>query len=245
MLSVKPWRPETVFQYCAAVLFCICVGVLSSAGLQQLHIRGFRQADDFGNLLLGTLTFQGVACGLTFVFWRHHNVAWRDGFGLNDPRLKQALLLALLTFLVVLPVVWLLQAAAVSTLTRLGYPPDDQTAVQLLDHARSWWVRGYLAGFAVVLAPVAEEFIFRGLLYPLVKQLGWPRLGFVGVSLLFALIHFDVATFLPLFVLALALTWLYERTDNLLAPITAHALFNATNLGLLALNHLHLLSQTP
>ena len=32
-----------------------------------------------------------------------------------------------------------------------------------------------------------------------------------------------------LFALALALTWLYERTDNLLAPITAHALFNAAN----------------
>gem|GEM_PF-4763486 len=38
---------------------------------------------------------------------------------------------------------------------------------------------------------------------------------------------------LPLFVFALALTWLYEKTDNLLAPITAHALFNAGNLLLL------------
>jgi membrane protease YdiL (CAAX protease family) len=28
---------------------------------------------------------------------------------------------------------------------------------------------------------------------------------------------------------------LYERTDNLLAPITAHALFNALNFGLLYL----------
>ena len=37
----------------------------------------------------------------------------------------------------------------------------------------------------------------------------------------------NAPTFVPLFVFALALTWLYERTDNLLAPITAHALFNA------------------
>jgi len=34
-------------------------------------------------------------------------------------------------------------------------------------------------------------------------------------------------------VFALGLTWLYERTDNMLAPITAHALFNATNLAVL------------
>jgi hypothetical protein len=82
---------------------------------------------------------------------------------------------------------------------------------------------------------VAEEFIFRGMLYPFVKQLGWPRLAWVGVSFAFALIHDDAATFVPLFVLALALTWLYEKTDNLLAPITAHALFNAANLIVLCL----------
>ena len=92
---------------------------------------------------------------------------------------------------------------------------------------------------AVVLAPVAEEFIFRGLLYPFIKQLGWPRLALIGVNLLFALIHFDVATFLALFLLALALTWLYEKTDNLLAPIAVHSLFNATNLGMLVLKHFY------
>src|SRR5450759_3774056 len=86
--------------------------------------------------------------------------------------------------------------------------------------------------FAVLLAPVAEEFIFRGMLYPFVKQLGSPRYALFGISAIFALIHLDAGTLVPLFVLALALTWLYEKTDNLLAPITAHALFNAANLVL-------------
>jgi membrane protease YdiL (CAAX protease family) len=36
-----------------------------------------------------------------------------------------------------------------------------------------------------------------------------------------------------LFLLALVLTWLYEKTDSLLVPITAHAFFNAVNLVLL------------
>jgi len=38
--------------------------------------------------------------------------------------------------------------------------------------------------------------------------------------------------FLPLFALAMLLTLLYERTNNLLAPITAHSLFNALNFAL-------------
>ena len=112
-------------------------------------------------------------------------------------------------------------------------------AVQLIDTAKSWWARSYFAVFAVVLAPVTEEFIFRGLLYPFIKQFGWPRLAFGGVSVLFALIHFDVATFLPLLLLALVLVWLYEKTDNLLAPITVHALFNASNLAMLVLKHFY------
>ena len=95
--------------------------------------------------------------------------------------------------------------------------------MKLLTDAKSVWTVVYLGVFAVVLAPVAEEFIFRGMLFPFVKQLGCPKLAWFGVSFLFALIHMNAATFLPLFVLALALTWLYEQTDNLLAPIIAHA----------------------
>jgi len=58
-------------------------------------------------------------------------------------------------------------------------------------------------------------------------------LNWLGVSFLFALIHFNAPTFLSLFVLALALTWLYEKTEGLCAPIMAHGLFNAANLVLL------------
>ena len=106
--------------------------------------------------------------------------------------------------------------------------------------AKSPWLRVYLGFFAIVLAPVAEEFVFRGTLFPLVKQFGFPKLALFGVSILFALIHVNAPTFVPLFFFALAQTWLYERTDNLLAPITVHALFNAANLIALSLVNSHI-----
>jgi membrane protease YdiL (CAAX protease family) len=105
--------------------------------------------------------------------------------------------------------------------------------VQLVLDTKSLWGRVYLGLFAIVLAPVAEEFVFRGMLYPFVKQLGFPKFAWFGVSFLFALIHLDVSKFIPLFALALALTWLYEYTDSLIAPIVGHSLFNATNFALL------------
>ena len=47
-----------------------------------------------------------------------------------------------------------------------------------------------------------------------------------GSAVFFGLIHVNAAAFLPLTLFGLVLAWLYERTGNLLASITAHALFN-------------------
>jgi membrane protease YdiL (CAAX protease family) len=70
-------------------------------------------------------------------------------------------------------------------------------------------------------------------MYPLIKQAGHPHLALWGTSLTFALIHLNLKTFLPLTALALLLTWLYERTDNLLTSIIAHGAFNFSSVLLL------------
>jgi len=206
------------------------IGLLDKAGFAA-----FKWPGGFGAVLVATLSFQGAAWVLIGIFLWQHDLSWSEGFGFRDPKLIQALGRAVLTVAFLLPVLWVLQTVAVLALTRLGWPPDDQAAIKLFENAHSWWGRWYMGLFAVVLAPVAEEFIFRGMLYPFIKQLGFPRLAWVGVSALFALIHFDAAIFIPLFVLAMGLTWLYETTGNLLAPIAAHAVFNAVNMALLAL----------
>ena len=229
MLSQKPWRAEAVTQFIMAQIFCLCLGVVALNLLHKLGVRGFIQDGSLGSVVLGTLCFQGASWVLILIFLRQHQTGWREAFGFRGPRLKHALLMAVGFIIVVLPVVLLLQGVSVHVLEKLGWPSEDQAAVKLVMDAKSLWTTVYLGVFAVVIAPVAEEFVFRGMFYPFVKQLGSPRLAFFGVSALFAEIHFDMGTLVPLFVLALALTWLYEKTDNLLAPITAHALFNAIN----------------
>jgi membrane protease YdiL (CAAX protease family) len=230
MLSAKPWRGEVVMQFCAVQLVCFCLGVTMVSLLQKAGFTAFKSPDGFGAVLLVTLSFQGATWVLIYFFLRLHQVRWREVFGLRESRWLRAVLLTLLTVLVIFPTTqWLLKASGF-VLEKIGWPPKEETAVMLLAGAKSWWTRVYLGAFAVVIAPVAEEFIFRGVLYPFVKQLGYPRFAWMGVSFLFALIHMDAAGLVPLFVLALALTWLYERTDNLLAPITAHSLFNVGGL---------------
>jgi len=218
---------------CAAQIVCLCLGMVAVGLLRKHDVVGFEHDESFGSVLAGTLCFQGASWLLIPFFLRQHGIRWTAAFGFHGPKLKRALLTAFGFILVVLPVVLLLQYESLHTLDRFGLPTEDQTAVKLLTDAESVWTTVYLGVFAVVLAPVAEEFIFRGMLFPFVKQLGFPKLAWFGVSFLFALIHMNAPTFVPLFVFALGLTWLYDRTDNLLAPITAHALFNATNLAVL------------
>ncbi|HTL16706.1 MAG TPA: CPBP family intramembrane glutamic endopeptidase, partial [Patescibacteria group bacterium] len=111
--------------------------------------------------------------------------------------------------------------------------PEEQESVQTLQLAVTWLPRVVLGVVTILLAPAAEELVFRGILYPAIKKAGFPRLALWGTALLFAAVHMNLVTFIPLAVLALGLTLLYERTDNLLASITAHALFNLMNFAML------------
>ena len=89
---------------------------------------------------------------------------------------------------------------------------------------------------AVVLAPLFEETIFRGVLLPVLgRSLG--RTGAVVVSaLVFAVAHLSIGELAPLLVLGLGLGLLRLSTGRLLPCVVMHALWNGvTFLNLLLL----------
>jgi len=236
VLLNRPWRLETFERRLIAVLVCFCAGLFAGAWVERLS--GARPADaSIGRMVIASLSFQGA--GLIFMvrFLREHQVTWADGFGFRNQWIR-AVLLGILVALIFLPVGWGLQQACGQLMTHLPHfklQPEEQPAVHALRVAASWWNRLALGATAILLAPVAEEMLFRGILYPAIKQAGFPHLALWGTALLFAAVHTNLVTFVPLMVLALALTALYERTNNLLAPIAAHAMFNALNFGSLML----------
>jgi membrane protease YdiL (CAAX protease family) len=222
-----------VLLFGGAQLLCFSAGILAAALLHKCGVNGFRHDGGFGFILLATLSFQGATWVLIPFLLRLNQIHWRDAFGLRRVNFLPALGWAMAVLIVVLPVALSLNYLSEIAMEKAGWQPKSQEAVELLAGAPLWPTGIYLGFFAIVLAPVAEEFIFRGVLFPLFKQLGWPKLAWFGVSFLFALIHGSAAILIPLFVLALALTWLYEKTGNLLAPVVVHSLFNATNLVIL------------
>lgn len=84
-----------------------------------------------------------------------------------------------------------------------------------------------LTGVLVVLvAPVAEEIIFRGfLLGGLARRFG-PVLAALASSLLFAAVHADLGSLIPFTLIGLVFTFVYLRSGSLSSAILAHFLFN-------------------
>jgi membrane protease YdiL (CAAX protease family) len=85
----------------------------------------------------------------------------------------------------------------------------------------------------VIVAPVAEEIIFRGYFYGVIRRFGGRIPAILTSSLLFAAIHVHLPSMLGLGLLAVILCLLYERTGSLWATMTMHAAFNATTIAAL------------
>jgi membrane protease YdiL (CAAX protease family) len=123
-------------------------------------------------------------------------------------------------------------------------PPDvaHRTLDALREHVHepsAWGV----ALVVVTLTPLTEEVVWRGAVQQALKRLGIPRLVAIGcTAVLFALVHWNAVpdasrlSALPaLAMLGFALGWLMERTGRLIAPVVAHAAFNAANLLLFSM----------
>ncbi len=88
---------------------------------------------------------------------------------------------------------------------------------------------GFMGAFmkVVVVAPVVEELIFRGLLFSGFRK---NYNGFVAVfmsALLFSLFHLNPWQMPATFVLGLLLGWLMLRTNSILVAILGHSINNA------------------
>lgn len=81
---------------------------------------------------------------------------------------------------------------------------------------------------AVVVAPLWEELVFRGILYPICRGLRDPVFGMLSTAVLFGLVHGHGPSFFPLTFLGFILAYVFEKTGKLGLCIGLHAAFNAS-----------------
>ncbi|MCG2661275.1 MAG: CPBP family intramembrane metalloprotease [Kiritimatiellae bacterium] len=230
----RPWNWR-VAGWVALILICIQLVVVGV--YRMLSVLGWLRADEpesFSALIQG-LVLHTASLVILALILRSRAWTWAQAFGMQAQGLVRRLGAGMALYAGILPLFFF--AAVLSRLVMLiiGYPVTIQDVVLIFMEPQSLWTLLALLGLAMIVAPAAEEILFRGILLPLLmKRLGAGPAVILS-SALFALIHLHVPSFFPLFVLATGLALAYIYTGSLWVPIMMHALFNGMNLAILLL----------
>ncbi len=224
----RPWPFETYFRNLLILLLTADAGFLLTGLLQHV----LPEKNEFNHptlrLLISVLSFHGAALFLVYFFLREHNLNWDQAFGFENRPMRAVLIGAFVGF-IALQMTWGLGYEWAKLLERMTLHPHPQETVVMLQNVEGWRDRLATGIATILIAPVVEEILFRGILYTTIKRMGYPRIALWFTALFFALIHANLATFVPLTFLAIVFIGLYEYTGNLLGCIVAHSLFNAAN----------------
>lgn len=190
--------------------------------------------------LLGATGGHLTALALVFVlikFWSPPGSPWLPAIGFRRPSWQGALRAwkplaegagAYIGVTVALAAVW----------HSLGLQWDEvpaQPLTRMIGTEESRSVLALACVVAVVVAPLAEEVIFRAVVYlPLRARLGVVPAALI-VSVIFSTAHVYPWGAAHLLVLSLTFVALFERTGTLWAPIVAHGLYNGLSIVLIRL----------
>lgn len=166
-----------------------------------------------------------------------------NGIRLNSvpANLGQDFKQTILLFVQFLPLIWLISILWSSFLGLLQYFSlikefPVQPLVELLATDIPMLDFLFIALLGIAFVPVVEEVIFRGCLYRFLKARNSILMAQLISAALFALLHDNLNSFLPLVFIGFVLARIYESTGSIYKTIFFHALFNASSfifLGLL------------
>ncbi len=221
-LEQRPFGVQQVLLVLVATLFL---------SLPALFGKNEAKTPSEASLLLGPVVYAlagllAAALGLYVA-----RATFRQAFGSVGCGARQAVGKGLFYGVAVVPPVMLLSHVMAAAADVLGFEPRPQEVFDWLsDEGVSDGTRVCLMASAIMLAPVIEEVLFRGVLFPaLLKARAFASAALLS-GLYFALVHMHAVSLLPLLALSVAFSAAYAATGSLLTPIVMHAIFNATSL---------------
>jgi membrane protease YdiL (CAAX protease family) len=208
-----------------------CMTIFALQSIQNLQGRGSTVPAniDTGLLVVVQLGFWLFVIGTILVSFLVRRMRPADLFGFDRLNFAKVIFWGAALLIAALPLIFA-SSAVISNLLHVNTQKDSQPIMQLFERVSEPTKKIPIIVLAVVIAPLAEEFFFRGFLYGVLKRYAGalPALVFTGVA--FAVIHLHVPSLLPLFLLACVLTLAYEMSGSLLVPMAMHSLFNAITL---------------
>jgi membrane protease YdiL (CAAX protease family) len=162
--------------------------------------------------------------------WRGHGPV--ATFGLSRADWRDAVRDGLVYGLALVPVVLILSLGAQSAWRWMGLEPTPQDAFGwLADGDYPLWSRLGLAAVAAIVAPVAEEAVFRGVLLAALVPRARLAVALLLQGALFGVAHGHGPSFVPLLVAGIGFGAGYAANGSLITPVVMHAVFNIASLS--------------
>ena len=221
-LPVRTFGVPEMFLAAALILF-VLINITAAAGHSSIRLTS---RDLIANLLFTLFVVLFIAA---FLKLRRIDIDTLAGFSRTS--LKRAISTGIVLLLSAAPLIGLAEGIT-QTIFRGG--SSKQEIVDLFNSSQSIQQRVAIIVLAVVVAPISEEFIFRFFIYGVLRRYLGIAIGVVFNALLFAAAHTHLPSALPLFVLGICFTLAYEWSGSILVSMTMHAVFNSTQLILLA-----------
>ncbi len=212
-----------VVVFLSTTLGCIFfAGILRAAGAPQVPTFDLRTAaEDPVNILLAQVAATLLSLIIGFRWLRI--VDWKHALGVRPvpfPILIWAILSgAALQFPLTELTNWLQAWLPVSA--------EEQLAFQRFLHPDQWWLVVMTSLAIVVVAPIGEELLFRGLIFRGLLLDYRPISAVLLSATLFGLAHMAPSRFVYATLVGIILSIVVLRTESVLPGIASHAAFNA------------------
>lgn len=198
--------------------------LLANAGpLAYASMAGARGLCSVPGFMTAALSVDLALLAITYFRFIRPGVLTASDLGLERSRLASLVGIGLLVGVGVLVASALIQAA----MRALGV---QQTQLASLECVREFPLSGFLGVVLVggVLAPIAEELYFRGYVFGSYLKMRGPIVAYGVPPLLFAALHLNWQALLPIVVLAIIFSWVFQRTGSIVPSIVGHAVNNTT-----------------
>lgn len=229
---LPPWEAP-VTDFLVFLLFVIAGSFGTTTGAMMLA-KGLALRGDEVTVFNGAAAQLGMLLGV--LLFRYHA---GGTFAASAPGGPGILRSGVVTFLISLPL--LIAAARLweLLLQATGLPTDKQDLIGMFANAESPWLLTVMILLAVVIAPLAEELVFRAGLFRYLRTRVPRWIALLAPALFFAALHVNwdtlqgLSSLVPLTVLAVIFSLAYERTGHIGTAIVAHALFNLNTVVLI------------
>ena len=154
------------------------------------------------------------------------------GMGLDPRTLGRDFVAAVVNFISIFPLIMLSIALVLYLGRQLAGPSfqmDQSEGLMVIMENKQLSLRLLLIGFVIIVVPVFEEMLFRGMVQSVLRSVfGGPWSAIAVSSMIFAMMH-PWTHWVPLFVLAMCMGYAYEKSGSLFRPIFIHAFFNTAS----------------